>query len=191
MISLYFLSWWHGYIFEVYVIFRCDVLCWDILCMSSWGIIQRRDVYFLIIYYNCVIYRFNRNRVLHRSAVRMVKKEWRPKCIWLITHTSLRESSSEDWYYDSGCSRHITGVDKFLENVIPYAKSYVTFGDGAKGKIVGIGNLVSEGSPRLDNVLLVKGLAANLISISQLCDQSLSVNFSKTATYGSLKNRLS
>jgi len=28
--------------------------------------------------------------------------------------------------------------------------------------------------------LLVKGLAANLISISKLCDQGLSVNFSKT-----------
>jgi len=27
-------------------------------------IIRRRDVYFLIIYYNCVIYRFNRNRAL-------------------------------------------------------------------------------------------------------------------------------
>jgi len=49
-----------------------------------------------------------------------------------------------------------------------------------KGKIVGIGNLVSEGFPKLDNVLLVKGLTANLISISQLCDQGLSVNFSKT-----------
>ena len=64
LIWLYFLSWWHGYIFEVYVIFRCDVSCWDILCMSSWWIIRRRDVNFLIIYYNCVIYRFNRNRVL-------------------------------------------------------------------------------------------------------------------------------
>jgi len=52
---------------------------------------------------------------------------------------------------------------------------------GLKGKIVGIGKLVSEGSPRLDNVLLVKGLVANLIGISQLCsDQGLSVNFSKT-----------
>jgi len=27
-------------------------------------IIRRRDIYFLIIYYNCVIYRFNRNRAL-------------------------------------------------------------------------------------------------------------------------------
>jgi len=110
----------------------------------------------------------------------MVKKEWRPNCVGLISHTSLRASSSEDWYFDSGCSRHMTRVDKFHENVRPYANSYVTFVDGAKGKIVGIGNLLSEGSPRLDNVLLVKGLAANLISISQLCDQGLSVNFSKT-----------
>jgi len=115
-----------------------------------------------------------------RPAVKMVKKKWRPKCVGLIAHTSLRASSSEDWYFYSGCSRHMTGVDKFLEKVRPYAKSYVTFGDGAKGKIVGIGNLVNEGSPRLDNVLLVKGLAANFISISQLCDQGMSVNFSKT-----------
>jgi len=115
-----------------------------------------------------------------RPVVSMVKKEWRPQCVGLITHTSLRASSSEDWYFDSGCSRHMIRVDKFLENFRPYAKSYVTFGDGAKGKIVGIGNLVSEGSLRLDNVLLVKGLTANLISISQLCDQGLSVNFSKT-----------
>jgi len=33
--------------FEMYAIFRSDVLCWDILCMSSWWIIRRRDVYFL------------------------------------------------------------------------------------------------------------------------------------------------
>jgi len=78
------------------------------------------------------------------SVVRMVKKEWRPKCVGLIAHTSLRESSSEYWYFDSGCSRHMTGVDKFLENVKPYAKSYATFGDRAKGKIVGIGNLVRD-----------------------------------------------
>jgi len=33
--------------FEVYAIFRCDVLCWGILWLSSWWIIWRRDVYFL------------------------------------------------------------------------------------------------------------------------------------------------
>jgi len=56
---------------------------------------------------------------------------------------------------------------------------YVTFGDGAKGKILGIDNLIKNGIPRLDNVLLVKGLTANLISISQLCDQGLIVNFNE------------
>ena len=63
----------------------------------------------------------------------------------LITHISLRESSKEDWYFDSGCSRHMTGVDKYLEDVRPYSSSYVTFGDGAKGKIVGIRNLINHG----------------------------------------------
>jgi len=85
-----------------------------------------------------------------RPTISMVKKEWRPKCVGLIAHTSSRASSNDDWYFDSECSRHMTGVDKFLENIRPYAKSYVTFGDGAKGKIVGIGNLVSEGFPRLN-----------------------------------------
>jgi len=63
--------------------------------------------------------------------------------------------------------------------VKPYTSSYVTFGDGVKGKILGIGNLIKNGLPRLDNVLLVKGLTANMISISQLCDQGMKVNFSK------------
>ena len=73
----------------------------------------------------------------------------------------------------------LTGVDKYLEDVRPYVTSYVTFGDGAKGKIVGTGNLIKHGLPRLDDVLLVKGLTANLISISQLCDLGLQVNFTK------------
>ena len=109
------------------------------------------------------------------------KRRWTPKSIntRLIAHTSLRASSKEDWYFDSGCSRHMTGIDKYLEDVRPYASNYVTFGDGAKGKIVGIGNLIKNGLPRLDDVLLVKGLTAILISISQLRDQGLEVNFTK------------
>jgi len=63
--------------------------------------------------------------------------------------------------------------------VRPYATNYVTFGDGAKGEIVGIGNLAKQGLQRLNDVLLVEGLASNLISISQLCDLGLQVNFTK------------
>ena len=102
----------------------------------------------------------------------VTKKEWRPKGenVGLIAHTSLRASSREDWYFDSGCSRHRTSVEKYLINVRPYKSSFVTFGDGAKGEILGIGDLINHGLPNLENVLLVKGLTANLISISQLCD---------------------
>src|ERR1044072_126723 len=95
-----------------------------------------------------------------------------------IAHTFLKVSSKEDWYFDSGCSRHMTGIKYFLTDVKACATSYVTFSDGAKGKIKGIGKLCRAGSPHLDDVLLVDGLTANLISISQLCDQGLEVKFS-------------
>lgn len=98
----------------------------------------------------------------------------------LIAHTSLRASAREDWYFDSGCSRHMTGVKKFLVNIKSYSTSYVTFGDGSKGEIKGVGKLDYSGLPNLDDILFIKGMTANLISISQLCDQGLKVNFSKS-----------
>jgi hypothetical protein len=109
------------------------------------------------------------------------KRVWRPKTTETahIAHTSFRASSKEDWYFDNGCSRHMTGVERFLVDVKSYTTSYVTFGDGAKGEIKGVGKLINSGLPKLDDVLLVKGLKANLISISQLCDQGLKVNFNK------------
>src|ERR1044072_1267729 len=73
----------------------------------------------------------------------------------------------------------MTGMKNYLVDLKAYDTSYVTFGDGAKGRIRGIGKLVKTGSPSLDDVLLVEGLTANLISISQLCDQGLVVRFSK------------
>jgi len=73
----------------------------------------------------------------------------------------------------------VTGVKSYLEDIRSHLTSFVTFGDGAKGEILGIGKFACTGLPKLDDVLLVKGLTANLISISQLCDQGLKVNFTK------------
>ena len=56
----------------------------------------------------------------------------------------------------------------------------MTFGNGTEGKILGIGNLINHELPKLDNVLLVKGLTFNLISISQLCDQGMELHFNKS-----------
>ncbi|GAU28621.1 hypothetical protein TSUD_55650 [Trifolium subterraneum] len=102
----------------------------------------------------------------------------------LIAHTSFNVSSKEDWYFDSGCSRHMTSEKKYLNEINPYTTSFVTFGDGAKGEIKGIGNLINKGLPKLNDVLLVKGLTANLISISQLCDQGLKLSIEEGSICG-------
>ncbi|MCH85253.1 gag-protease polyprotein, partial [Trifolium medium] len=51
------------------------------------------------------------------------KKEWKEKenDVCLIAHSSLRASSRQDWYFDSGCSRHMTGVEGYLANLKSYA----------------------------------------------------------------------
>jgi hypothetical protein len=74
----------------------------------------------------------------------------------------------------------MTGNQDLLTDMHHHTISHVTFGDGAKGEIKGTCKLDCLGVPKLDKVLLVKGLTANLISISQLCDQGLNVNFTKT-----------
>ncbi|XP_019168839.1 PREDICTED: uncharacterized protein LOC109164745 [Ipomoea nil] len=85
-------------------------------------------------------------------------------------------SRDEKWYFDSGCSRHMTGNAKFLSD-INTSNGEVTFGDGVKGQVTGVGTLNVAGLPKLKKVLLVNGLHANLISISQLCDQNWNVSF--------------
>ena len=57
----------------------------------------------------------------------------------------------------------------------------VTFGDDAKGKIIGIGNVKFGTSPLIENVVLVDGLKHNLLSVSQLCDKGFDVVFDNIA----------
>jgi len=99
--------------------------------------------------------------------------------VGLMGHTCQKLSSNEVWYFDSGCSRNMTGKISYLANIRPCEKGYVTFGDGGKGKIWGIEKLISNGLPKLENVFLVEGLFTNLISITQLCDQGMEANFDR------------
>ena len=48
-----------------------------------------------------------------------------------------------------------------------------TFGDNAKGRIIGQGNIGNVTFSLIESVLLVDGLKHNLLSISQLCDKGL------------------
>ena len=57
----------------------------------------------------------------------------------------------------------------------------VTFGDDAKGKIIGISNVKLGTSPLIENIVLVDGLKHNLLSVSQLCDKGFNVVFDNIA----------
>lgn len=48
----------------------------------------------------------------------------------------------------------------------------VTLEGGIKNKVVGYGTLNVEGMPRLKIVIHVEGVKANMVSVSQLCDDT-------------------
>lgn len=86
--------------------------------------------------------------------------------------------SDELWYFASGCSRHMIGNTEYLEKVSKVKRGKATFGDKGYGVIKDKGTTYSSELPKLVNVFFVKGLKANLISVSQLCDEGLTVVFS-------------
>ncbi|KAG7552201.1 GAG-pre-integrase domain [Arabidopsis thaliana x Arabidopsis arenosa] len=96
-----------------------------------------------------------------------------------VAYTSAEASGSKPWYFDSGASRHMTGNQSHLDNYTDVKESKVTFGGGVKGKIKGKGDLTKAEKPQLTNVYFVEGLTANLISVSQLCDEGLTVSFNR------------
>ncbi|XP_074301279.1 uncharacterized protein LOC141632652 [Silene latifolia] len=96
-------------------------------------------------------------------------------------HGHIRGGSH--WYLDSGCSRHMTGNRNQFLSLSAYDGGNVTFGDNKKGEVIGIGKVGKSLSHSIDDVLLVKGLKHNLISISQLCDKGNKVEFHANLCY--------
>jgi len=50
-----------------------------------------------------------------------------------MAYISLRTPSKGGWYFDSGCSRHMTGIKNLLNVEKSCTNGYVTFGNGKKG----------------------------------------------------------
>ncbi|TYK06170.1 gag-pol polyprotein [Cucumis melo var. makuwa] len=82
-----------------------------------------------------------------------------------ITFTTV-QTTNDAWYFDSGCSRHMTGNRSFFIGSEECASDHVTFRDGAKGRIIAKGTIDKSNLPCLNDVRYVDGLKANLISIS-------------------------
>ena len=83
------------------------------------------------------------------------------------------------WYLDSGCSKNMTSNKALFKTLFEGKTGTVTFGDGSKSVIWGIGIIDIPGLPVFEDVWFVDGLKVNMLSISQICDNGLNVLFTK------------
>ena len=97
----------------------------------------------------------------------------------LFLHTALKVINSCLWYLDSGCLRHMTGDKSLFKSLKEKEDGYVTFRDGSHSQVLGKWTIEIPALPLLTNVLYIKGLKANLLSITQIYDEDFLVQFSK------------
>ena len=82
------------------------------------------------------------------------------------TLTVLKARDSCLWYLDSSCSRHMTGNKSLFRTLFEGKIGTVTFGDGSKSVIRGIGTVDILRLPVFKDVWYVDGLKANLLGLS-------------------------
>ncbi|XP_022040293.1 uncharacterized protein LOC110942838 [Helianthus annuus] len=90
----------------------------------------------------------------------------------------LPRSIISKWIMDSGASRHMTGMLALLYDVKSINGGYVEFAGTQGGRIFGEG-ILTNGVVSFDKVNYIAELENNLLSISQICDKSFTVHFTK------------
>ncbi|KAH6786076.1 hypothetical protein C2S51_038531 [Perilla frutescens var. frutescens] len=90
------------------------------------------------------------------------------------------KKTKDIWYRDSGCSKHMTGDREDLDGYEEIKGPLVTFGDNFKIRTIGEGFVV-KGKVVVNGVSHVDRLKHKLLSISQLCDNGYSVDFTKNS----------
>ncbi|XP_070055018.1 uncharacterized protein [Nicotiana tomentosiformis] len=103
---------------------------------------------------------------------------------WLCTHCGntghFKENlkgSSLQWYMDSGCSKHMTESTNDFLSLKALQGGSVSFGNGKKGYILGVGRIGKSISHLIKNVYYVNGLKYSLLSVSQISDKRNKVEF--------------
>ena len=82
------------------------------------------------------------------------------------------EDEENQWYIDSGCSRHMTGdKTKLLAYSALEKEKNVTFGNDTPAVIKGKGSVFLKEKVKANEVMYVDGLKHNFLSVSQMCDQ--------------------
>ena len=93
----------------------------------------------------------------------------------VFAHTALKVFNSCLWYLDSSYSRHMTGDKSLFKSLKEKEDGFVTFGDGSHSQVLGKGPMDILGLPLLIDVLYIKGLKVNFLSITQICDEDFLV----------------
>ena len=86
----------------------------------------------------------------------------------------------QQWYLDSGCSKHMTRDKSQFLSISFKQEGHVTYGDNNKGRIFGRGSIGDKDILVIHDVLYVEGLKHNLLSISQLCDRDFKLSSKQT-----------
>ena len=87
-------------------------------------------------------------------------------------------SGGAKWIVDRGCTNHMTGSRSLVTDVAPNTSNVtVTYGYKNESEVLGLGKVVVTLDVSLVNVMLVKTLGYNLVSVSQLCLLGFSVFF--------------
>ncbi|XP_075103469.1 uncharacterized protein LOC142178048 [Nicotiana tabacum] len=88
---------------------------------------------------------------------------------------------------DSDCSKHMTGSTGDFLSLKALQGGSVSFGNGKKGYIMGVGRVGKILTHLIENVYYVNGLKYNLFSVSQIYDKGNEIEFlSKTYTVTNL-----
>nr|GEV92566.1 ribonuclease H-like domain-containing protein [Tanacetum cinerariifolium] len=109
------------------------------------------------------------NRPFYRTSA--VRPPYRAP--WVLTVNSSQNNIDDKGYWDSGCSRHMTGNISYLSDFESSNGGYVSFGQGGC-KITRKGT-IKTGKLEFENVYFVKDLKYNLFSVLQICDNKNSV----------------
>ena len=78
--------------------------------------------------------------------------------------TTLKARNSCLWYLDSGCSRHMIGYKALFKTLFEEKIGTITFGDGRKSVIKGIGIVDIPRLPVFKDVWYVDGLKENYLA---------------------------
>ena len=81
------------------------------------------------------------------------------------TDDKTLQIKTDKWTLDSGCSRHMSGNLNILKDIVYKDCGSVNFGDNSKGYVISLGNIDNS---KTSNILLVKNLKHNMLSVNQL-----------------------